>query len=390
MGMLKPLRRRLFGAQRYDIAVRRTLLRALSVSRYVHTAAALILPAAVHRRLWERQYISLWRVLLARTAVDALPHSYAVLLAAKAAPPNLALADARAMCLQKLFRQGPSELLAFLYDHWSLARKTSWLRQLEDDVCSVAVFVPSVRDCLPVQHTVLALLEAHETDVYWWRKQVARATKQFLQDAAAWQVARRAGHLPTQAGPAGQPEQEYQCYLCDSSFPLRKHLHVHLARTHRIYSPARHYTTSEVCTSCMRVYSDVVQAQQHMKHSPECLRRALYVHRPLTYEEILELERPVQAYNQRLRAGQWQHFSCRGPPRKTPISFGPRAPTAEERLLGLEDEDDVPISHLARFFRPTASHVVWVQDYLSHRSTEGPRQSAKSFWMARPFHSEFV
>ncbi|CAE7840612.1 PAP20 [Symbiodinium sp. CCMP2592] len=363
MGMIKPLRRRLFGAQCYDMAVRRSLLRALSVSRYVHTAAALVLPAAVHRRLWERQYVSLWRVLLARTAVDAPPHSYAVLLAARAPPPNLAIADARALCLQKLFRQGPQELLAFLYDHWCLVPRTSWLRQLEDDIRSVAVFVPGVKDCLPSHQSVLALLEAHESDVYWWRKQVARATKQFLQDAEAWQEERKAGKLPVRVGPADGSDQEYQCYLCDSSFPLRKHLHVHLARTHRIYSPARHYAISEVCTSCLRVYPDVVQAQQHLKHSTECLRRALYVHRPLTYDEILALEQPVRTHHQRLRAGKWQQFSCRGPPRRAPSIFGPRAPTAEERLHGLEDDDDTPISDLGQtaFSEATCRDVAKVQ-----------------------------
>ncbi|CAE7239319.1 unnamed protein product, partial [Symbiodinium necroappetens] len=45
MGVLRPLRKRLFGALRFDLAVRRNLLRSLAVSRYVHSASSLIFPA---------------------------------------------------------------------------------------------------------------------------------------------------------------------------------------------------------------------------------------------------------------------------------------------------------------------------------------------------------
>ena len=53
MGVVRPLRRKLFGDLRFELPVRRTLLRSLAVSRYVHTAAAMLLHATVHKRLWE-------------------------------------------------------------------------------------------------------------------------------------------------------------------------------------------------------------------------------------------------------------------------------------------------------------------------------------------------
>ncbi|CAE7244265.1 unnamed protein product, partial [Symbiodinium sp. CCMP2592] len=191
MSIIKPLRRRLFGARRFDLGVRRSLLRALAVSRYTHTAAALVLPSALHRRQWERQYLSLYRVLIARTVADDQAHSYTVLLAAQAPPPNLAIAAARAQCLQKLYQQGPLELLALVYDHWALHPRTSWLHQFKEDVESVIVYLPHLRELLPYVDPVPALLEAYARDPSWWGRQITASTKQFLLDAEVWQTTRR-------------------------------------------------------------------------------------------------------------------------------------------------------------------------------------------------------
>ena len=63
------------------------------------------------------------------------------------------------------------------------------------------------------------------------------------------------GHAPCQGSTLHRSSGEhgrYSCYLCQGSFPLRKHLHAHLACTHRVFSPARHYATSETCPCCMR------------------------------------------------------------------------------------------------------------------------------------------
>ncbi|CAE7027633.1 hypothetical protein AK812_SmicGene8811 [Symbiodinium microadriaticum] len=264
MGVVRPLRRKLFGDLRFELPVRRTLLRSLAVSRYVHTAAAMLLHATVHKRLWERQYLSLWRVLVARHAVDAQAHSYEVLRQGQAASPALALASARASCLRKLFTVGPSNLLALLWDHWALHPKSSWLAQLHEDVQHVAVYCPTATACLGSPPYVAGLIEAFESDPYWWPTQVKAATRLFLRDLEEWRAARKAAsRMPPHI--RANTSDSYACYLCTSTFPLRKHLHAHLARAHHVYSPARHYALSEVCPCCLRVYPDVLLAQLHLK-----------------------------------------------------------------------------------------------------------------------------
>ncbi|CAE7759893.1 unnamed protein product, partial [Symbiodinium necroappetens] len=387
MGVIKPLRRRLFGALKFDIKVRSNLLRSLAVSRYVHSSASLMLPAAIHRRLWERQYLSLWRPLVARTAADMQAHNYEILRVAQAPSPPLALAKARAGCLAKLFLKGPVELLALLWDHWVQAPKKSWLGQLQDDHAVVAAHVPEINNCLHSSCAVQGILEAYAEDAQWWGKQVNKAVKTFLQDLEVWKQERRE-RPRQQALRAAQASAAFSCYLCDASFPLRKHLHAHLARTHQVYSPARHYAIGPACSACLRLFPDVVQAQQHLKVSGQCLQRCLYLHPPLTLEEIRILEADRQAQVKRIKQGGWSTYVAKGPPRRNPVVFGPRMPTAEDRLTGaVEDESDM-VASLVRPFTPKASHVVWVTDFLQGKSKEGTRASARSFWAQRPsFHS---
>ena len=108
-GTVKPLSRRLFSSHSFDQSVRRSLLRALTISKYVHTSAAFVMHAAVHQRLWDRQLVSLWRHLCRRESAEHQVHPYFVLQTARA-PAPLALAHTRASFLCRLFKHGPRAL----------------------------------------------------------------------------------------------------------------------------------------------------------------------------------------------------------------------------------------------------------------------------------------
>ncbi|CAE7193595.1 unnamed protein product, partial [Symbiodinium microadriaticum] len=393
MGVVRPLRRKLFGALRFDLQVRRTLLRSLAVSRYVHTAAALLLHANVHRRLWERQYMAIWRVLVARNAVDVQAHCYEVLRQAQAPSPALALAVARAACLRKLFTDGPAELLTFLWDHWQQHPKSSWLAQLEEDVRHVAVFRPEALRCLGFAPFVPAILDSFSTDPWWWSSQVKSAVRQFQADLEDWKAKRLRVHTE-EARLSPSPQLPYACYLCTSAFKLRKHLHAHLARAHQIFSPGRHFALSEECPCCLKRFPDVLLAQLHLKRSPDCLLHCLRSFRPLTLDEIRAVEAPARAASKAVLRGKWQNYRAKGPPRRAPIAYGPPIPTGAERATGStlasQDQDQVPLSELGRPFEPKAAHTVWVQDFIRGRSKEGIREASKPFWLTRPsFHPEF-
>ena len=90
-GIVKPLARCFFSCGKFPLAVRRTFLRALCVSKFVYGSATLVLSCGQQRRLWYQAFISLWRNLL-RPAKDARhkPHSFRVLHeAGSPSPPHL-------------------------------------------------------------------------------------------------------------------------------------------------------------------------------------------------------------------------------------------------------------------------------------------------------------
>ena len=380
-GIAQPLRRKLFSSHSFDISVRRSLLRALTISKYIHTSAALVLNAAVHQRIWDRQLLALWRHLCRRESAEKQDHPFRVLHLAKAVSPPLAIARTRASFLSKLFRRGPQTLLRFLYAHWISHPASSWLRQFQQDIDYVRQFCPELPHFLPVGKEVECLLEAMAEDPMWWLRQISKAERLFRKDLAQW-----IAHPPTSPAPIPKPDALFQCWECGASFPLRKHLHVHLAKAHRLYSPARHYTLSPACISCLKWYGTIRQSQQHLKSSPRCLERAVMVVPPLQYAQILELEAPETADLHRLQRGSWKGFSARPPPAKAPLSFGPRLPTAEERLQGLSEED-VTLADLASLFRPLPDNVNWISGHLSNSSKEGPRQHTRRFWQCRPVSS---
>ena len=381
MSVVKPLRRKLFGALRFDLNVRRNLLRSLAVTRYVHTAAALILPFGVHRRLWERHYLSIWRVLVARNAVDAQAHAYTVLRAAGAVSPPLALAYARAMCLRKLFQFGPAPMLAFLWDHWRRAPARAWLSQLQDDVATVAVYKPDIVNLLGSSSAVRGVLDSLSEDPTWWLRQVRAAGSAFLADLELWHKLRQSGGS---SPPCSAYSQNYPCHICERAFPLRKHLHAHLAKAHQIYSPARHYAISEQCQACLKLFPDVISSQLHLKRFPACLMRCLYLYRPLEIAEVRRVEQEVRQRAKSVYGGHWQQYQAKGPARRVPVAFGPRLPTADERAHVALPGEEATLASLCPPYQPLAAHVVWVTDFVRGRSTEGSRFKTMPFWHRPP------
>ena len=377
-GTLKPLRKKFFGAREYSLPTRACVLRSLVVSRFAHSAAALLLPAACHVRIWEQHYMQLWRALFPRSAARGQLHSYSVLREAGVSSPTLALARARAGFLGRVFQHGPGALLAVLWDHWVTHPSSSWLAQVAADVEHVEQFLPGVSSVLPKSDVVPALLEAYREDVQWWPRQVKAAEKAFAADLEAWADASGESRDAV-AEPVLSASRPFTCYLCQSSFVLRKHLHVHLARTHQVFSPARHYALSNTCSACLRVYPN----------SPSCLERCLYLHPPLSPLQFRALEAPEILQAQRVKKGQWKAYQGLQPSARALQAFGPQMPTAADRAIGLDQppsESDSLLS-LAKGFSPSPAHVVWISDYLRERSQEGSRTTAHRFWLCRPkFH----
>ncbi|OLP89784.1 hypothetical protein AK812_SmicGene28712 [Symbiodinium microadriaticum] len=172
MSVVKPLRAKLFAQCEQPLALRRTLLRSLAVSKYVHTGAAILLKAAFHQRLWAQHYIQLWKALIARKAPDQHIHAYQVLFLARAPSPTLALAKARAVLLAKLVQAGPSFLGYLLVMHWQCVPRTAWLSQLEQDYKVVVAFLPQLADLVPPSAPVTAILDSLVEEPTWWLKQV--------------------------------------------------------------------------------------------------------------------------------------------------------------------------------------------------------------------------
>ncbi|CAE7236658.1 unnamed protein product, partial [Symbiodinium necroappetens] len=364
--VVRPLQTRLFGNQRIPLATRRLLLRSLALSRYVHSGASLILTAAYHRRIWCQQYVALQRSPCRRTAADRAVHSYEVLHAAQAFSPPLALAYARASFLRRLTQQCPCMLAQLLYDHWRVSPASSWLGQLAVDVAQVGLFVPGVLQVLPSHDPVPSLLDSFLEDPSWWQRQVRKAGKVFLQDVAQWR-------LHPQAPPAVDeaPVRPFSCHVCAASFALRKHLGVHLARSHNIVAPARHFSPFAYCLACHKYYGLPVRVQQHLKSSAKCLRRLASVIPPLSLAEIAEVEAEGKFLLRRQKAGHWKDLQVHRP---GTVALGPLIPLRQERVPALDAaEDGVLLSDLAPKFAPDPAVVSWIDQYLSLRSTEGPR-----------------
>eukprot|EP00439_Symbiodinium_sp_Y106_P053791 s471_g7.t1 len=92
---------------------------------------------------------------------------------------------------------------------------------------------------------------------------------------------------------------------------------------------------------------------------------AVHLIPPLDYSQILDIEAAEKNRSLRVKKGNWQHFAACPPPAKAPVAYGPRLPTADERLSGL-NEEDLTLHDLAKVFRPSVANVepTWQEPVL--------------------------
>ena len=384
---LRPLKAKLFANAAVPLPVRRHLMRSLVVSRFVFGSAALDLTAGMHKRQWAQHYVALWRSLWKRSKGDPALHGYEVLRRAEAPTPPLALALARAVFLRQIVAGGPATLLHLLLCHWEAAPKASWFGLVVGDVQIVTQYVPGAGVALGTVDPLRSLLESVSVEPDWWVRHVKGAVRQVQRDLQAWaknyQPRQSCGQerravAVEQFEPGSEPEV-FRCPWCPSGFPLRKHLGVHMARAHGVFSPARHLAFGCVCISCLKCYHTPSRLQFHLKRSDRCLRRSCLLAPPLSLQEVREVEADEVKAKKRIKAGLWQTYSAAAPAVQ---AEGPMAVTADERLDMCGE--DMDLATPSRLFRPCGVFLSWVDRFTAERSREGPRQGTASFWDVRP------
>ena len=383
-GLSKPLAACFFSNPRFPLSVRRTLLQALCVSRFVYGSSTLVLAGAGQQRLWFQAFVALWRTLL-RPSRDTRnkPHSFRVLQAAHSPSPPLALAIMRAAFLVRLFKHGPGVVTAALQRHWELNARGSWLGQLVGDLDVVEQYVPTATVLRSTGCVVRAILDSVADTPSWWLHTVKKAARLCVQDYDAW-CRNNPGHTtppPADAGqdfgpPTGVP-RSFVCRYCGQGFVLRKNLAAHEYVRHAQWSPVRHYAHSPMCVGCNTWWHTVRRVQVHLRQDNGCLSRLVHVLPPLTKDQIVEVETLDRERERAVRKGAWTRHSRVQPPQKC---CGPLSPTLEERRQAGEE---LTIAELKLGFRPLQDHVDWIQDYLGRRSVEGSRQVNQSFWLRR-------
>ena len=111
----------------------------------------------------------------------------------------------------------------------------------------VAQYVPSAGLALGTTDPLYMLLESLIQEPSWWVSQVKGAIRQVQADLQAWSIIYQpkvsvlpdGDPLEGQASPPPKPSVGFACPWCVSTFPPRKHLGVHMARSHGVFSPAR-------------------------------------------------------------------------------------------------------------------------------------------------------
>ena len=397
--VVRPLRSRLFSAYGIPFSTRCLLLRSLVMSRYMFGSAALPLHAAVHRRLWAKHFVALWRVLWRRQPGEHSRHSYAVLGAARAPTPPLALALARAVLFRQMLASGPSSLLHLLFVHWIESPRHAWLGMLLEDIQHVAQYIPEVRVVVNSRDWLATLVHRLYDSPNWWVARVKAAVRCAVADMQPWCAPPQAptmladtscapsGRLQGRDGlavPAPVTDLPFPCHWCNARFRLRKHLFVHLARTHQVFAPARHLAHGDTCVSCMRCFHSVPRLQQHLKRTDYCMLRTCQLVPCLSVEEVKLAEASVSQAAKQLRKGNWGAYVAALPAAQ---ASGPRQLTSRERLE-LSDED-LDLGLISRMFFPDPVFQAWVTEFVAERSVEGPRDSSLSFWDVRPSSQKF-
>ncbi|CAE7555966.1 unnamed protein product [Symbiodinium sp. CCMP2456] len=341
---IRPFRHRLFSADNIALATRRLMLRSLAMSRFVFGSAILPLHAAIHFRSWAQAYVALWRSLHRRRKGEHHQHSYATLADAAAPSPPLALALARAALLRQVVHRGPATLKRLLWAHWECDPGASWLGAISADIQHACQYV-------------------WDSDLRWWKAQ---------------------GQTPSPSPsaieePEASADRPFVCHHCFATFPMRKHLWVHLARAHDEITPTRLLAHSSTCQACLKHFGSVERLQYHLKQHGDCLLRTAWLLPPLTRAELAEVEAPFKLAKKGLRKGNWQQFSAVDTAMQ---SYGPPALTAHE--IAAEIGDDITLDVLGRLYHPDPAFVLSVENYVAAKSTEGRRNTASRFWDQRP------
>ena len=376
----RPLAFKFFSNSRYPLAVRRCMLRSLVISKYVHGSVALCLEVGAHHRQWCAAYVSLWRTLCRRDpTTKKLLHAFEVLAVARAASPDLALACARAVFLQKHAVHGPATLLVYLQSHWELAGSRAWLSQLQRDVQAVCEYVPAARVLLDVPCPVRALFDSFVDEPKWWVHCVRQACKRYVADLELWLL-----RIVAPPSPSPEPciDLPFVCPLCDAAFRLRRYLCSHLAKRHHHYSPVRHFAPTSHCLACLRCYGSVHALQNDLRRADACLLRLVHSFPPMKVEKLREAELTGDSGRRHVAKGKWQSYRKTGPILRL---FGPTLPVFEERFP--PDAEDMPLEAFCRYYRPTVQTLRWVDVYLHERSTMGDQPEVRSFWSGRPSSS---
>ena len=380
--VVRPLRARLFSAVGIPFSTRCHLLRSLAMSKYAFGSAALSLSSGIHRRLWAKHYVALWRTLWRRRQGDHYRHSYAVLSAVGAPTPPLALALARAVLLRQISTHGPDTLLHLLQVHWCECPKRSWLGQVLADIHHVSQYVSAAGTLVETGAPLRFLLEAVQDEPRWWVRQVKSACRQAQKDMAAWCSGTSRAILPGScegSRPDVGVDHPFQCLWCGAAFRLRKHLGVHLARAHQIFSPARHLAHGTTCVSCLKCFWTVSRHQQHLRTTDACMWRTCLLVPCHSIGEMRAEEGEDTQRAKQVRSGSWASHRATLP---VVPAQGPKPLTASERLDLLDEEADLGL--MSRLFYPDPHFLSWVELFLAGRSTEGPRSGTASFWDRRP------
>ncbi|CAE7236988.1 CFDP2 [Symbiodinium sp. KB8] len=379
---LRPLRGALFGNPSIPIATRRHLLQSLVASKFTFGSSTIEFMTTGNERLWARLYVSLFRALQPKGA-QRKPHSYAVLQTARACTPPLALAKSRGGLLLRLIERGPEALRHLLFTQWETAPNKSWLGQLAADIQHVVLYCPGVKTIAEAPCPVRALLEAMTEDRTWWRRQIQAAIRQCLADLDTW-VQQSSPAAPVRHEPSPNPEGDkpFGCPFCNVKFPLRKHLGVHLARSHGMLAPARLFMPTPVCTVCLRYFHTLPRVQRHLRGSKTCLLRASHLLSPMSLVDIKTAEAEDGGRLRKLRHGNWQVYSAAPPALSV---YGPAQPTRSELRDWLAE--DAPLSLLVDPPHDP-SFLEWIRAEASVTTQEPPRCTAVSFWRKRvSFHS---
>ena len=249
--------------------------------------------------------------------------------------------------------------------------------QLQEDIRHVALYCTGARTLLESDCPIRALLDVLQDDTSWWKRQAQAAARQCLKDLDKWIAVPTGGEIAAHDEVQVTEQALYPCPFCTASFPLRKHLGVHMARRHGVVAPARLYMPQPFCTVRLRFFHTLPRVQRHLRGSKACLFRATELLPPMTQAEVKEVEAQDALNARKLRKASWQLYSAAPPP--LPV-YGPLQPTRAELRQALGDE--APVSLLADP-AVNAGTLEWIRAEIGYTTCEPKREGSRSFWQRR-------